>query len=102
MKKALVQLYEDMKMIKNKRMYYITLWIVSILIIFLGILQWWSSDTSEVYGRCSIKGIELQDIRPDECWNTDFSSKHCPIPEDIECVGKVNGFGDLIKVLITR
>ena len=38
----------------------------------------------EVEMNCNIEGIELIDVRPDNCYE-DFAAQHCPIPKNIDC-----------------
>lgn len=40
---------------------------------------------------CNLEEIKLIDVRPNECWNNDFSEKYCPIPTDMKCNIWYNG-----------
>lgn len=62
-------------------------------IVFVALITLWVVNMSLQRGKmdidCSFEGIELTDVRPDECFSDDLSSQFCPIPNNIHC--KING-----------
>ena len=63
-------------------------WVVIILgcaiFTWLGLLIY-LQDSGQISGDIEIefKGIKLVDVSPRDCFNEDFSSEFCPVPEDI-------------------
>ena len=83
----------------DKKMYYITLTVISFLIFLAMVVIWENNDNSHIAGSCNINGIRLVNVTPDKCWNDDFSKEHCPIPEQIDCSFDVDGLASIFKKL---
>ena len=69
------------------------------IITFLFVCVLISLDKTVVNIDCSVKDINLVDVSPDDCWNPNFSSTHCPIPKDIDCFFSTDDLENFIDVI---
>ena len=98
-----IQFRVDLEKARTKR-YYITLPIVTILLLILLMALWSSMDESKVSIQCSISDIEYRDVRPYKCWNSnDYNnSKYCPLPHNINCKGDIARLGTITGSMISE
>lgn len=90
----------------DKKQYYITLVVIAFLVMFTVTAIWWTNDRTKIKVDCSIKGIELINVSPYDCYIGDirFINEFCPVPKDLSCSFELEGLAKLgwegFKILI--
>jgi hypothetical protein len=86
----------------DNRMYYITLAVISFIILFAILALWWSNDTSKVAARCNINDIKYLNVSPEKCWMAEFNSTRCPYFGQVDCSFELQGLARILSNMVTR